>query len=50
VKAKELPDVTSSEFKSAAYGFYAELRKGAPVYAAKLPTLKRPGSSLVTRM
>jgi cytochrome P450 PksS len=31
------PDVTSSDFKSTAYRFYAELRRSAPVYAAKLP-------------
>lgn len=37
MKANDRPDVTSSEFKSAAYGFYAELRKTQPVYAAKLP-------------
>ncbi len=31
------PDVTSSEFKTKAHAFYAELRQNEPVYAAKLP-------------
>jgi cytochrome P450 PksS len=30
-------DVTSSEFKTAAYSFYQELRRSTPVYAATLP-------------
>ena len=31
------PDITSPEFKATAYAFYAELRRNAPVFRAKLP-------------
>jgi cytochrome P450 PksS len=37
VEAKASPDITGSEFKASAYGFYEKLRKTAPVYAARLP-------------